>query len=429
MVPELTDKSFLKKKPNEYLFSPYKDGLRDSIVINDTAMEILSLCNGINSIEDIIKILKKKYNEKEDIVKQNVEEFLKPFIELGVICDSCKENSQKDFVIGSNKIFYPDILIWELTDYCPLKCKHCYLPKKNNNIYSNEDIEKVFSIIDKSGVCQIQLTGGEALSHPKIGYIIDELIKRGIIISISTSGMILNENILSHLLKLKSIRGSFIRISLDGSEDTHNYIRGNKKSYTNALNFIKTMKANGIPCQVGTTVVNQSKEELETLTSLVKDCGACLIEIGLVSVQGNAKENKLTNSFSQKELDLFLKELSDKFSDKNFIVKLPVQKAIAKTCGAGCHIIVLKANKDVSICPTAEFSVGNIGKQSFDEIMENCGFKFHDIAAPNAQICGDCKNKFECKGCIAKALILKETVDNCPWFKSQYEIFKPFLNR
>lgn len=428
MYLRLLDKTFLKISPLEYLLSTFKDGFRDSIKINMTAFEILSLCNGSNSIYSIVKILAEKYCDNEKNIEKIVSEFLLPFIQAGLVKTIDKNIRIDNMVRGNKNIFLPDIIIWEITDYCPLGCKHCYLPSKNKNIFSHNDIEKVFDIINKSGVYQVQLTGGEPLLHPEIDYIIDFLINQGIIISISSSGMIFSNNLLACLKKLKKVNGSFVRISLDGNEDTHNFIRQNSSSYKNALNFIKVLNENKIPCQIGTTIVNQTKQELEKLTLIAKKYGVCLLEFGLLTVQGNAKKNQLNSFLKQNELTQFLKYLSTKYSDKNFMIKVPNEKKLLKNCGAGYKIIVVKANKNITICPTAEFSMGNLDLQLFEKIMKKSGINFNKIESPDKKVCSDCKNQAECEGCISKALILKNNVKKCYWYEKQSEFLGKFVN-
>lgn len=429
MYLKLSEKSFLKKRPDAFLFFPYKNGFRNSVKINETAFDILSLCNGNHTFDNIVKHLKNKYKENEQVIKKYINDFLTPFISSGIIeiFNHC-QNSKTEIIKGNRNFFYPDIIIWEITDFCPLNCKHCYLTKKNNNVFSKNDIKKVLKIIDESGVYQVQLTGGEALSHPNFDYIVDELIKRGIIINISTSGFIFNNMILNTLKKLKSISGSFVRVSLDGSKTTHNYIRQNEGAYKKVLNFIKTLKNHKIPYQISTVIVNQTKDELEQLTLLAKKNEAYLIEFGILTVQGNAKKNNLRSFFEKKELIEFLKILSNKFSDDNFTVKVPIEKEIIKNCGAGYQLIVIRANKNISICPTAEFNIGNIDNCSIEKIMLTCGKQFCDISAPNKILCKDCKNQMDCFGCIARALVLKNTVKKCEWFESQYKYLKTFLD-
>lgn len=119
-----------------------------------------------------------------------------------------------DIQKGSHAFYLPDVIIWEITNFCPLDCKHCYLETKNQFMNSNEDIDNILEIIEKSGAFQVQLTGGEALTHPHFDYIIDQLIDKGIIISVSTSGMVLNNHILECLCEIKKVRGSYHKSEL-----------------------------------------------------------------------------------------------------------------------------------------------------------------------------------------------------------------------
>lgn len=130
MFPVLNEKSFLKIKPNEFLYSPFANNVRESLKINKTAFEILSLCNGDNSITDIINILKDRYNDSYTTVEKNVKDFLTPLFDLGVIYDIHSAKSSQSFIRGNKNIFYPDVLIWEITDYCPLTVSIVIFPKR-----------------------------------------------------------------------------------------------------------------------------------------------------------------------------------------------------------------------------------------------------------------------------------------------------------
>jgi len=55
---KLAEKSFIKISPNKNLFCIFKNNIRDIILINNSASDILSLCNGVNSIDDIVNKFK-----------------------------------------------------------------------------------------------------------------------------------------------------------------------------------------------------------------------------------------------------------------------------------------------------------------------------------------------------------------------------------
>ena len=111
MFLKLADKSYIKKSPYLNSYMPYLNHTRNSIVVNGTASDILELCNGSNTAEDIIGKLKKKYNEKHETVKNYVDEFLAPLVKQGFIEHS--PAPQKISVTrGSSTILFPDIFCW-----------------------------------------------------------------------------------------------------------------------------------------------------------------------------------------------------------------------------------------------------------------------------------------------------------------------------
>ncbi|NFD78322.1 radical SAM protein [Clostridium botulinum] len=432
MFPKLTDKSFVKQTPDNKanVFSFFLNGKRRYVGINESASSILGLCDGMHSIEYIISILSDKYKEDSNVVEKNVQEFLDPFIKDGIVIDNKVEISNKSSIKGSSEVNYPNAICWEITDYCPLNCRHCYLPRKNNNIISRADIESVLKMIDYAGVQQVQVTGGEALTHPELEYIIDSLINRGIITSISTSGFGFKNDMFQYLVRLKEVQGSMLRVSLDGDKNIHNYIRRNEYAYDNAIEFIKNALNNGIECQVETTLINQSKKDLEKLVALVKKLGVCSIEIGKLADQGNARKNKLESVWSPKEYVDILNELNSKYASKTFEIRLPKkdEEIKGKACGAGCNVIRIKPNFDVTPCPTLEFNLGNLHRDTMFDIMSKSSNTFEKIKVPEEKICSGCEKTDTCKYCIAMAYGTKDKVRDCSWFRSVEKYLKPFLD-
>ncbi|EIW6615257.1 PqqD family peptide modification chaperone [Clostridium perfringens] len=430
MFPQLIEKSFVKKTPNKtHIFSFFIDGYRRYVGINESASSILELCDGSHTIEDIIFILSNKYKENSKIVEENVKTFLKDFINSGIIIDQKKEKNDDERIIkGSSEVYYPNAICWEITNYCPLNCRHCYLPNKNNCMNSKEDIDSILKMIDYMGVNQVQITGGEVLTHPELKYIVNKLINKGIITIISTSGFGFDKDMFQYLVNLKKVKGSMLRVSIDGNSDTHNYIRRNNYAYKNALNFIKAAIDNGITCQVETCLINQSKRELEELVCITKELGVNSIEIGYLLEQGNAKENNLKLKWNPEEYVDFISYLDSKYANEIFKIRLPEHESNKKNCGAGYNIIRIKPNFDVTPCTMTEFKMGNLRINTIFDIMHKCNKIFYEIQCPRKSICKDCKKIDDCKNCIAIGYNNKDKVKNCKWFKTIENSIKPLLD-
>lgn len=168
MYPKLIGNSYIKIKPDELILSTVINKKRTNISINDTAFEILELCTGEYSIDNIVHIMAKRYGEKKSVINNLVIDFLTPFIDINVIKD-LKSNKKVNIVKGNKNLYYPDALVWEITTLCPLDCKHCYLSNKNGYHISKNDIDYILNIISETGISIVQLTGGE-LRYKRIAF-------------------------------------------------------------------------------------------------------------------------------------------------------------------------------------------------------------------------------------------------------------------
>ena len=122
-----------------------------------------------------------------------------------------------------------------------------------------------------------------------------------------------------------------------------------------------------------------------------------------------------------------MKSLSAKYSDEKFTIKLPCE-INQQNCGAGSKIIAIRPNMDIAPCPTNNLVLGNLQKQSIEDIMTSGGNKLCNLAAPCDGLCCNCKNKDICKNCISQGLAQKDTVKHCGWYENQKAILNHFVN-
>lgn len=428
MYPNLVENSFIKLTPdkNECFYIFNSEGIRHLTSINESGSMILALCNGNHSQEEIIFEINQQYDETLKETEKKVKDFLTPLINANLILDKRNGNNKKVIVKGSSEVYLPTIISWDITEQCPLNCKHCYIGEKRNNVLTRDEINKVLEIIDYSGVYQVQVTGGEALTHPDLGYIISNLINRGIVTAVSTSGYISNDEIFKALEKLKSIYGSSLRVSLEGGEHSHNEIRGKKDAYTNTIEFIKKAVKLEIPCQVETCLINQTKREIEEMVSTVKGLGVSALEIGMLLDIGNAQENNLKSSWSVEEYSILLEELNLKYEDSTFKIRKN-SESTQKNCGAGYILCHFTSRLEVKPCPMLDFNLGDLHSESMVEIMSRYGKAFHDIEFPQSKFCENCEKKEVCKNCSAAGFHNKDKVNVCDWFAKAKKNLQSFI--
>jgi radical SAM protein with 4Fe4S-binding SPASM domain len=418
MYIALVKGNFVKRTPDSFLLSYIVKGSRLAVKINESAYEILKLCDGTKTIKEIYDILQKKYKEQMAVVKSNVELLLVPLLEAGVV-EKIVNIEKREIAKGSSSVYLPDSISWELTDACPLRCRHCYLDKKDTMLLKEEEIDRLINMFKCMGIQTIQLTGGEIFTYPFLTQVVDKLIGLRPNIILSTSGYILNDTVIEILRKIKSINGG-VRVSIDGLENTHNKIRMKKDAYTKSIEFIKMVVSLGITCQVATTLSEQTREEVEELVKIVKDLGVSLHVISMVSIQGNAAKNKMKSLYDQETLKEFLLKLNDKYADDYYKIQLPI-KTDEKNCGAGYKLIRIRPNLDITPCPMNEHVIGNLCNNEMSNVMIKRGKLYQKIESPNEKTCRQCSKKNICMKCMANALENKETVKNCYWYEENKE--------
>ncbi len=427
MFPKLQNGFFLKIKPNKYeLCNPIK--LPDSnLNINATAFDIFSLCNGKNNINDIIGALFNKYNETEKNLENYVLSFLKESEKNGLLTYSEKISfDSQNYIKGHSEIYYPDVISWEITNFCPLNCVHCYLKEKNNKSLGIEEIDKIIKIISTCGIRMIQVTGGDPLTHPNLEYILKKLMDMKIPVVLLTSGVKYNEETLKVLSILKTVPNSAVRVSLDGTEQNHNIIRKNPNAFINTVTFIKKLREIGVPCQVATTAMSQNEAELESLVAFTKSLGVYYMEIGQLINEGNADKNNLNPIHNGKSLSVVLNKLSEKYSDNTFQIKKYFERpeGVVKKCGAGTQIIYISSDLDIKPCPVMSLKLGNLREESFEKIMTKSGNLFDKIISPDTSVCSGCKFESDCNGCSAQAISKNKFLKKkCEWYEKYQPCF------
>ena len=408
----------IHKNLDENYLSFIVEKTKGILQVNNSGYEILSLCNEQYTKKSIIEELEKKY--PNDDLESMVSEFLEPFIQEGIIhLDENYRNIESIKCFGSRNYYSPYIIMLELTNYCPLDCMHCYLGKKENSYVSKKDLQMILKDIADLGVHYVQLTGGEVLTYPHLEYAIDYLIKNHIQVNISTSGIICNDEVLRILSKIKET-GGFIKVSLDGLKHTHDLIRQNNKSFSNAISLLRQASNLGIKTQVATCIVNQNQTELYNLTKLIKNIGVSEQVFERVYLQGNANSNDLQSGYTHNDFTKLLVYLADEFSDEEFTISTEnTEYAEGDNCGAGYKMYKISYNLEVTPCITMNHSLGNLNKQPFKEIIKENYEGYKNLQMPCQKICGNCEMLDECEGCISKMSQYKNRVKFCRWYEQQ----------
>ncbi|MCX7641819.1 MAG: radical SAM protein [Elusimicrobiales bacterium] len=158
--------------------------------------------------------------------------------------------------------------VWELTRKCNLKCIHCGSSAgcvREGELNCEESL-KLCHDLKKTGCVSVALMGGEPFLSPNFKIIAQEIRKLNMELSIITNGTILEDDLLYFL---KSLSPKAIATSIDGIDETHDFIRGVKGAFEKTLKFIDRCIELGLPVSVITSVSKINLSQIKDIASLI----------------------------------------------------------------------------------------------------------------------------------------------------------------
>lgn len=187
-------------------------------------------------------------------------------------------------------------LYFYLTEGCNLKCCHCWLSPKyqtGDHTYSYLSLELFEWIVQQAkplGLTDIKLTGGEPLLHPDIMKILEMIQHHDTRLTLETNGTLCTYE-LAH--KISECKQAFVSVSLDAaSREIHDWIRGVKGSFDDAIKGIKNIVKAGLSPQIIVSVMRHNLDQLEEIVDLAESLGANSVKFNIVQPSGRGKKLK-----------------------------------------------------------------------------------------------------------------------------------------
>ncbi len=311
------------------------------------------------------------------------------------------------------KIHQLNYILWECTLKCNLNCIHCGSDCKKDSSVKDMPLEDFMRALDElkpiinPNKTMIVLTGGEALLRKDLDTIGKHLYQRGFPWGIVTNGLQLDKTRLQGLMN-SGIRA--VTVSLDGLEESHNWMRANKNSFKKAVEAISLLsKTTELKYDVVTCVNQRNFSELQSIKELIIGLGVKEWRIFTIFPIGRAKElDKLQlppKSF--KKLFDFIIEVRKEgkiklnYGCEGFLGNYEGEvRDNFFFCRAGINVASVLADGSISACPNLRenFIQGNIYKDNFAEVWEHRYKTFRDRSWTKTGECSSCDFYNQCEG-------------------------------
>ncbi len=211
------------------------------------------------------------------------------------------------------------VVVWNMTRRCNLKCVHCYAKSEDisyDNELTHEQSLKMIDDLADFGVPVLLFSGGEPFVHPRLVEYAQYAVSKGMRAVISTNGTLITKE---KATLLKEIGLSYVGISLDGLEPTHDKFRGVPGSFKRAMTAIENCQQAGIKVGLRFTINKRNVNDIPGIFDLLEEKNiprACFYHL-VYSGRGSeiAKED-LSHEETRKVLDLIMNRTKD-LHDRN----------------------------------------------------------------------------------------------------------------
>jgi 12,18-didecarboxysiroheme deacetylase len=208
------------------------------------------------------------------------------------------------------------VVVWNMTRRCNLKCIHCYsnsrdIPYKNE--LTTDEGKKLISDLATFRSPVILFSGGEPLMRGDLPELVEFAVDRGMRAVISTNGTLLTQQIVT-LLKKTGI--SYVGVSLDGMERTHDRFRGVEGAFDMAIKGIRTCIEEGIKVGVRLTMNRKNFSDIPAIFNLIEKENiprACFYHL-VYSGRGSLLiDEDLSHEESRRVIDIIMDRTRDLF--------------------------------------------------------------------------------------------------------------------
>lgn len=207
------------------------------------------------------------------------------------------------------------IVVWNITQRCNLKCKHCYAAGVADvqQELTHEEALKAIDGFAAFGCPVLLFSGGEPFLREDILELATYARQKGMRVVFSTNGTRITPEIAK---RIAEIGVSYVGISIDGVRSTHDAFRGVPGAYDQSLNAIRLCRELGIKVGLRVTLTRANVREIPAIFQLMRDekiPRICLYHLVYTGRGADIKTEDLTSEESRAAVDCIINETKKSF--------------------------------------------------------------------------------------------------------------------
>lgn len=269
-----------------------------------------------------------------------------------------------------NKLPYfemPSTLVLGSTYRCQLNCIHCgvkgYATTGKVEL-TTEELRDVIRQAHRLGVYLVNFAGGEPLMRNDIVELVEYTAKQGLIVSISTNGLLLSQA-MAYQLKNKGV--AFINVSIDSVyPEFHDQLRKSVGSFQKAKEAIISCVTAAIPVFISiyATKENIHSGDISMIAPLAKKWGAQGVKILLPIPAG--RWLRCTNVILSEEEKRYVYNLLD----PQYVYIEGVCNKFSECSAISRKLLYVSPYGEIQPCGFVPLSFGNVREEPLKNIWE-----------------------------------------------------------
>ncbi len=289
------------------------------------------------------------------------------------------------------------------------------------------------------GCGRVTFLGGEPFSRPDWTRLAREVRTQNMALEIITSGMNVSDRVVARLLELEV---DSMTVSVDGTREAHDELRGVKGGFERALDAITRMDEAGLRVGVATQLNALSLPSLEALAPEIQRAGAMGWQLQLSMPSGLAGDALVLPPERMSEVFTIIRRLRTRAGLRPFLTNnlgymswddpiLRSAPGVAPRCWLGCfagvRTVGVASDGSVRGCLALPYEMqeGNVRSESLKSIWLDParfaytrGFELTDLSGA----CAACEHGALCRGgCNALAMRVHGKTGTCTHCMAQHE--------
>ena len=160
------------------------------------------------------------------------------------------------------------VVVWNVTSRCNLSCTHCYAA--TDGLTGDLSTHEALAVIDdlaEFGCPVLLFSGGEPFTRPDILQLARHAAGKGLRVVFSTNGTLIDAPLAA---EIKAIGVSYVGISIDGSEKTHDLFRACPGAFQRSLEGIRHCRDAGVKVGLRVTMTKDNVGDIAAIFDLME---------------------------------------------------------------------------------------------------------------------------------------------------------------